>query len=136
MVWAGNDRVGETLSFEEYMSHGHVAVRFGDERSITFEDWFLPRYGQQRRIEASVDNFSTLPLLMIGTHRVATLHCRLARYFARHLPLRVIDAPFAMPALAEVMAWPRYLDQDPAHLWLRGALLKSAAGLSDPEVTF
>ncbi len=79
-----------------------------------------------------LDRFD-LNLLMIGTHRIATLHCRLARYFARHLPLRVIDAPFAMPALAEVMAWPRYLDQDPAHLWLRGALLESAARLSVVE---
>lgn len=132
MVWSGNTRVGDTMDFEQYMKLGHVAVRFGDERSIAFEDWFLPRDGQQRRIESSVDNFSTLPLLLIGTERVATLHSRLAHHFARHLPLRVIDPPFAMPALAEVMAWPRHLERDPAHLWLRETLAICAAGL--PEV--
>ncbi len=106
---------------------GHVAVRFGDERNIVFEDWFLPRYGKQRHIEASVDNFSTLPLLLVGTLRVATLHRRLAEDFARHLPVRLIKAPFAMPPLIEVMCWPRYLDHDPAHAWFRAAL-QSCAG--------
>ena len=123
-VWSGNRRVGEKLDFEQYLGLGHVAVRFGDERSITFEDWFLPRYGQQRRIEASVDNFSTLPLLVVGTDRVATLHRRLAWHFAQYLPLRVIDAPFDMPPLQEVMAWPRHLDHDPAHLWIRQTLAR------------
>jgi DNA-binding transcriptional LysR family regulator len=135
MVWSGNTQVTENLSFEQYMNLGHVAVRFGDERSITFEDWFLPRHGRQRRIESSVDNFSTLPLLLIGTTRVATLHRRLAQHFARYLPLLLIDAPFEMPALAEVMAWPRHLDHDPAHLWLREMLASSAAELSVDDAT-
>ncbi len=129
LVWAGNTQVGDTLSFEQYMALGHVAVRFGDERSITFEEWFLPRHGKQRRVESSVDNFSTVPLLVVGTNRIATVHRRLAEHFARHLPLRVLDAPFDMPALVEVMAWPRYLDRDPAHVWVRGVVEGCAADL-------
>jgi DNA-binding transcriptional LysR family regulator len=101
------------------MDLGHVAVRFGDERSTTFEEWFLPRYGRQRRVEGSVDNFSTLPLLLVGTQRVATLHRRLALHFTRMLPLRIVDAPFEMPPLVELMTWPRHLAHDPAHAWLR-----------------
>lgn len=131
MVWSGNTQVAEAMSFEQYMSLGHVAVRFGDERNVTtFEDWFLPRYGEQRRIESTVDNFSTVPLLIIGTDRVATLASRLAWHFAQHLPLRVIDAPFVMPHVNEVMVWPRHLDHDPAHVWLRGTLQACAGELS------
>ena len=122
MAWAGNTQLGESLSFEQYMNLGHVAVRFGDDRSIAFEEWFLPRYGQQRRIETTVDNFSTLPLLVVGTQRVATLHRRLAEHFAKHLPVRLIEPPFDMPPVVEVMAWPRHMDHDPAHVWLRGVL--------------
>ena len=126
LVWSGNRHIGKSLSFEQYLAAGHVAVRFGDERNIVFEDWFLPRYGRQRRIEASVDNFSTLPLLLVDTLRVATLHRRLAEDFARHLPVRLIKAPFDMPSLIEVMCWPRYLDRDPAHIWFRETLQSSA----------
>ena len=122
MVWNGNTTVGESISFEQYMSMGHVSVRFGDARSVVFEEWFLPRYGKQRKVEISVDNFSTLPLLVIGTQRIATVHRRLAETFARHLPLRLLKPPFAMPPLVEMMCWPKHLDHDPAHLWFRGAL--------------
>ncbi len=139
MVWSGNTKVGKHLSFEQYMKLGHIAVRFGDERNVTtFEDWFLPRFGEQRRIESTVDNFSTVPLLIIGTDRVATLASRLALHFAQQLPLRMIDAPFTMPTLKEVLVWPHHLSHDPAHMWLRGVLqacageMVSTAGSPDP----
>lgn len=130
VVWSGHATVGETLSFDAYMHLGHVAVRLGDAQSMAFEEWFLPRYGRQRRVECCVDNFSTLPLLVVGTQRVVTVHRRLARHFAQYLPLRVIDAPFEMPPLVEVMAWPRHLAHDPAHVWLRGQVLDSAQALA------
>ncbi len=130
MVWSGQSTHGETLSFDQYMALGHVAVRFGDERSIAFEEWFLPRYGQRRRIESSVDNFSALPLLVVGTQRIATLHRRLGAHFASYLPLRLIEPPFEMPPLVEMITWPRYLEHDPAHIWLRTQLLACAANMA------
>jgi DNA-binding transcriptional LysR family regulator len=129
LVWQGHQGIGASLTFDEYMAAGHVAVRFGDERSIAFEEWFLPRHGQQRRIECTVDNFASVPLLVVGTQRIATLHRRLAEHFVRSLPLRIVEAPFEMPPLVEMMAWPRYLDADPAHCWLRETLLACAGEL-------
>lgn len=129
LLWSGHALATGPLGFDDYMAQGHVAVRFGDARSIVFEDWFLPRYGQQRRIEATVDNFSTLGYLVVGTQRIATLHWRLATHFAQHLPLAVRKVPFDMPRLMETMVWPRHLDQDPAHAWLRLRLAETAAAL-------
>ncbi len=74
-------------------------------------------------------NFATLPLRVVGTVGVATLQRRLAAHFARHLPLRVIEAPFEMPPLLPVMVWPRYRAHDPAHAGLWQCLLDCAAGL-------
>ncbi len=132
IIWNGNTSVGDTLSFAQYIAMGHVCVRFGDERSVVFEEWFLPRYGKQRRVEVSVDNFSTLPLLVIGTERIATVHRRLAQLFASHLPLRVLKPPFEMPPLVETMCWPKYLQHDPAHAWLRESLTQFAAAQALP----
>lgn len=131
VVWSDHASIKDSLSLEQYMEQGHAVVRFGDERSVSFEEWFLPRYGQQRRIECSVDNFSTLPLLVIGTQRVATLHKRMAKHFARDLPLRLVDLPFEMPALVEAMSWPRHLENDAAHKWLREQVSICAAELSN-----
>ena len=124
VVWTGNTIVGETLSFEEYMAMGHASVRFSDDRSIMFEDWFLPRFGKERKVEVTVDNFGTLPLLVLGTNRIATMHRKHAEFVAKLLPLRIVKTPFNMPPIVEMMCWPKYLDHDPAHQWLRGVLFE------------
>ena len=124
VVWTGNTIVGETLSFEAYMAMGHASVRFSDDRSIMFEDWFLPRFGKERKVEVTVDNFGTLPLLVLGTNRIATMHRKHAEFVAKLLPLRIVKTPFNMPPIVEMMCWPKYLDHDPAHQWLRGVLFE------------
>lgn len=130
VVWAGNPQVGKSLTFDQYMSLGHVAVRFGDVRSVIFEEWFLPKYGRQRRIESTVDNFGTVPLFVVGTQRIATIHRRLAEHFVEHLPLRLVETPFDIPPVIEVMCWPRYQDHDPAHMWLRQVLEECGDAIS------
>jgi LysR family transcriptional regulator, nod-box dependent transcriptional activator len=129
MVWSENKLVGEALTFDQYMTLGHAAVHFGDKQSLSFEEWFLPRAGQQRKIELVVDNFSILPQVLLGTNRVATLHRRQAEHFAKHLPLRLISTPFEMPPLVEMLAWPLHLENDPAHMWLRSVIKASVADL-------
>jgi DNA-binding transcriptional LysR family regulator len=131
LFWSGHETISDSLTLEQYMDQGHVAVRFGDERSVSFEEWFLPRYGRQRRVECSVDNFSTMPLLVLGTQRLLTVHRRLARHFARALPLRMVELPFDMPPLIEMLAWPRHLENDPAHRWLREQVQACARELGD-----
>lgn len=127
IVWTGNQSVpGDELSFDTYMAMSHVAVRFGDDRSLTYEDWFLPRYGKQRRVDVTVDNYSTTALLVVGTQRLATVYRRLAEHFAQSMPLRIVRPPFDMPPLVEMMFWPRHLDQDPAHAWFRAVLQESS----------
>ena len=126
MVGADHPLTAGALTMERYFELGHVAVRLGDEASLAFEEWFLPRYGRQRRVECTVDYFSALPQLIVGTQRIATLHERLARDMARRFPVKLIPTPFEMSPLVEIMVWPRYRDQDPAHRWLRERVLEAA----------
>jgi DNA-binding transcriptional LysR family regulator len=130
MVWRGHNLTGDAISMDEYMQAGHVALRMGDRLSVAFEDWFLPRSGSSRRIEASVDHFSAIPLLLRGTQRVATLHRRLAEYFVALHPVRILEPPFEIASSCETMAWPVHLDRDPAHLWLRHQLKEAAFALA------
>lgn len=119
------------LTMEQYLDRGHVAVRLGDERSISFEEWFLPRFGRQRRIECTVDRFSVAPLMVIGTDRVVTMHRRIAEALGRRFPVKLLAAPFEMQPLTEFLVWPRYLDDDPAHKWLRDTILAVATAQSE-----
>jgi LysR family nod box-dependent transcriptional activator len=130
MVWADNDLVGnEPLTAEKYMEMGHIVVHYGDKRSVAFEEWFLPRYGRQRRVEVRVDSFSMVSQVLLGTNRIATLHRRQADHFARRLPVRLIDMPFDLPRLVQLMTWPSHLNADPAHAWLRSLVTAVVADL-------
>ena len=126
IVWSENSLVQDSFTVEQYMTLGHVTVNLSDERNTLYEEWFTPRYGKQRKIELSVDNFGLVPLFIIGTQRVGTLHRKQAEHFARYLPLRLLDTPFEMPPVVEAMTWPEHLTYDPAILWLKDLLINCA----------
>lgn len=130
VVWSGNTEVGERLTLAQYMSLGHVTTLFGSKRQPSLEEWFLQGSALARRIEVSTNNFNTLPLLVIGTHRVATMHTRLAHMFARTLPLRIVPVPVEFPGMVWSMQWPRHLHGDAAHKWFR-AKVKAASELPE-----
>lgn len=119
VVWQGNSLVGDHLSLEQYMDLGHISVGLGRTRHLSIEDWFMNQYGFNRRLEVITHDFNTLPQLVIGTQRVATMHRRLALLYAQYLPLRILPAPVHIPPLREFMLWHRSMDGDPMHRWLR-----------------
>jgi LysR family transcriptional regulator, nod-box dependent transcriptional activator len=126
VVWAGNERVGDTLTLEQYLALGHVAATFGGSRSSSFESMMMSNLGIARSIEVTTTNFNTLPQLVIGTTRVATVHTRLARIYSHYLPLRMLPLPVNLPPLIEMMQWHAINNSDPAHAWLRGVLQEQA----------
>lgn len=122
VVWTGNRLEADTFTFEAYMSARHVAAQFGDQRIASFESWFLTTHGVARNVIVTASTFNALPLLVVGTQRIATVHARLASMYARMLPLRLLPPPFEIPPLNLVMQWNHHSDRDPAHAWLRGLL--------------
>jgi LysR family transcriptional regulator, nod-box dependent transcriptional activator len=126
LVWSGNNRINRGISLETYLSLGHVVVRFGRVQQVpTFDEWFVERFGHQRRIDVVTTAFNLVPQLIIGTSRIATLHRRLATFYQRYLPLKLIAPPLEIPRLEESMQWHRSRDRDPGTVWLR-SVLKSA----------
>jgi len=119
VVWQGNTQVGDSLTLEQYMDMGHVSVGFGRTRHMSIEEWFMNQYGFNRRIEVVTNDFNTLPQLVVGTQRIATMHQRLANLYAQYLPLRILPPPVKIPVMLEYLLWHRSVDGDPMHRWLR-----------------
>jgi DNA-binding transcriptional LysR family regulator len=96
-------------------------VNFGEHYDQPgFEQRVLESAGIQRKIAVTAPTFSLVPQLVMGTSRIATIHRRLASYYARQLPLRVLKTPIEFPPLKEVMQWHTYRETDPGLRWLRG----------------
>jgi DNA-binding transcriptional LysR family regulator len=129
VVWKDNDRVGVSLSAEEYMALGHISTRFGNtQRLPSFEEWIVSNGGHARRLEVVTYDFNSAIQLVIGTQRVVTAHRRLAERHARFLPIRLVPLPVSlpMPRLAEHLQWNQYQDLDPANRWMRELLVSCA----------
>ena len=126
VVWSGNTRVKSAISLGDYLDLGHIVVRFGKHQELTtFDEWFMERFGHERRVEVVTTAFNLIPQLLVGSFRIATLHRRLAMFYKRYLPLKLIKPPFDIATFQESMQWHKSRDRDPGTLWLR-SLLRSA----------
>ncbi len=133
VIWSQNKSVGDSLSLEQFLESGHVGVRLGTRQMPVFDEQVFERLGHKRRFEVLTMTFNTVPQLVIGTKRIATIPERLGRRYAHHLPLRLLPTPVELPRLAEMMQWHRYRNEDAAVIWLR-KLMKQAADLSGDRI--
>jgi DNA-binding transcriptional LysR family regulator len=119
VVWKDNPLVGDSISKQQYLDMGHVVLQFGRGRIPVQDEWFLTTLGVTRRIEVLAMNFNSVPQHIVGSRRVATIHRRLAEYYARYLPLKILEPPYELPSLTEAVQWHRLFDADAGNLWLR-----------------
>ncbi|WEJ08782.1 LysR family transcriptional regulator [Sinorhizobium prairiense] len=127
-----NEELSEPLTFERYMSMGHVAVKFGNTRKPTIEEWYLREHGLTRRIDVVVQGFSMIAPMVSGTQRIGTMPLRLAQHFAKTIPLRIVELPLPLPSFTEAVQWPALHNGDPASLWMREMLVQEASHMDLP----
>ena len=116
--WNGNSAMVGPMTKELYFELGHVTARFGRARVSAFEDWFVRRQKRQRRVEIVTHSFLSLPGLVIGSNRIATMHRRLATRMAAYLPLTLREVPMDIPPIREAIQWHISSNNDPAIRWV------------------
>jgi LysR family transcriptional regulator, nod-box dependent transcriptional activator len=125
IAWNKNKLVGRDITLERYLSLGHVqtVLRQG---GMVFDDSFLLRLGHARNIAAVVPSFTLMPEFVVGTNLIATMHTKMARIFARRLPLKLFAPPIKIPPVSMSLQWHKSLDRDPSSLWMRAAIRRVA----------
>lgn len=113
-----NPAMHQPMTRELYFGLGHVSARFGKSRVPAFEDWFVRRHKQQRRVEVVAPTFLSLPGLIGGTNRIATMHRRMAEIVVRSMPLVMREVPFAIPPIRESVQWNIANSNDRALRWV------------------
>lgn len=115
---ADNPAMAEPMTRQLYFELGHVSARFGKARVPAFEDWFVRRQKQQRRVEVVAPSFLSLPGLVVGTRRIATMHRRMAEIVVRNMPLVIREIPFDIPPIREALQWNIANNNDRALRWV------------------
>ncbi|WP_068089796.1 LysR substrate-binding domain-containing protein [Novosphingobium rosa] len=124
MGWHGNPFLAEGLSEEAYYSLGHVTTQFGLSRMPAFEEELLRNRARARRVEVVAPSFLSVPFMLLGSNRIATIYRRLAEDVANWLPIKIVPVPFAMPAVSVGVQWHRSNERDPALLWVMDELAR------------
>jgi LysR family nod box-dependent transcriptional activator len=122
IAWTGNKKVGKALSLKQYLDLGHVIVHAFEGSTPSYDEWFLKRFKYERRVEVVTQSFDAAPQLVVGTNRIATVGSRLAKKYARFLPLKLIHLPIKIPPMIEFLQWHKSRAQVPQYLWLRSML--------------
>ncbi|WP_404478494.1 LysR family transcriptional regulator [Novosphingobium sp. BL-52-GroH] len=116
--WDGNPAMQQEMTRNLYFELGHVTSRFGKQRIPAFEDAFMRLQKQSRRVEVVAPSFMSVPGLIIGTRRIATMHRRLATRLARILPIAIRELPFDVPPIREVLQWHIANNNDAGLRWV------------------
>ncbi|NTI78503.1 LysR family transcriptional regulator [Rhizobium rhizogenes] len=128
--WTGNPAMSVPMTKDLYFALGHITARFGQGRVSAFEDWFVRRSKLQRRVEVVSPTFLSLPGLVVGSCRIATMQRRLAIRMADHMPLTICEVPFDIPRIREAVQWHISNNNDKAIRWVATRL--KAMGLAEP----
>ncbi|KIG12258.1 Transcriptional regulatory protein [Enhygromyxa salina] len=123
VVWS--EHASRRLSLSRYVKLEHVLVAPG-ERPGGVVDRTLAEQGLRRRVSVQVPTFSSVPYLLVGTQRVATLPSRIAARFVEVHPLRMLEPPIELPPVALHLGWHELHRSDPGHAWLREQLIEVA----------
>ena len=119
-----NPLAEQGLTPRTFTDAGHVGVSVS-RKSTYAEEWFEKR-GVERRIEVLAPSFIQAPFLVPGTMRICVMHERLALFVAERLPLHILEVPFAIPPMQEVMQFHGTRKADPGLLWLRSRIAEKA----------
>jgi DNA-binding transcriptional LysR family regulator len=113
---------------ERYLALPHVlGSPHGDAHGVV--DEALATLGRTREIAVVTPHFAAVPFLLKGARLVSTLPERPARLFARQFGLATCAVPVALPGSDVSMIWHASYQHDPAHRWLREAVLRLAAAM-------
>jgi DNA-binding transcriptional LysR family regulator len=126
IVWSRNRTVGAEVSLDRYMKMGHVINMMDGHTPPDHDRWFLNTFGSTRRVEVVVPDFGMVFQMVEGTNRIATVHLRQAKLYAKQFSLRLVKPPVEFPRFIELVQWHRHQERDSALMWLR-SFLKSVA---------
>ncbi|MBU6269367.1 MAG: LysR family transcriptional regulator [Sphingomonadales bacterium] len=120
--WSGNpllaDPVAAPLTIEDFSTAGHVSVRLGRVSRLAHGEAQLQARGIARRVEVVAPSFTLVPELLVGTHRLAIMHARLARLAALRDDIRIVPLPFEMARMKEMVQFHRARADDAGLRWL------------------
>lgn len=112
------------MSRESYLEGSHVVVRISGQPSYIEKE--LHSLVPERRIELSAQSFIQVPWLLSGTRHLSVMHERLAKVSAPVFGLTLVQPPFTLSKMPEMMQHHSARTNDAGLAWLRRRIVEFA----------
>jgi DNA-binding transcriptional LysR family regulator len=116
------------LTLEHYLELGHLLVAPSGTPG-SFVDTELSRRGLSRRVVLHVSSFLVAPLVVAETDLISTGPERLLQRMSERFPIVLLPTPFKMARFDLCLVWHSRRDHDPAHTWMREAIVRVSRDL-------
>ena len=115
------------LAIEQFADLPYLEISSA-RQSTDFIDEALAQRKLARRIALRAPFLSAVRIL-VSSDMVSVLPQRVAEELVRYRPLTIRVLPFSSPIIKTAMIWPRWLDNQPAHGWLRDTVARVSRDL-------
>ncbi|GAA0238584.1 PCP degradation transcriptional activation protein [Methylorubrum aminovorans] len=115
--------VSAPISLDDYVRLPHLLTSLVESAHGVVDD-ALAKIGRKRVIALTSPRFSVMPFVVRQAPVIATMHSRLARFFAESMGLTVSPAPIVLPDVSISMIWHASNDAVPSQRWLRETIVK------------
>jgi DNA-binding transcriptional LysR family regulator len=113
-------------TWEEYFNCEHVEVRFSDTESSMMALPAMHTTGRSPPV-VTVSNFSSLPHMIKGTNRIATILEVMKLGLMSELDMAQL--PIAAEPIDLFLIWHQREHDDPAHLWFRERIIETTKSI-------
>ncbi|WP_342147977.1 LysR family transcriptional regulator [Methylorubrum sp. SB2] len=110
------------ISLDDYLRFPHLLTSLVESAHGVVDD-ALARIGRSRVIALTSPRFAVMPFVVRQAPVIATMHSRLARFFADSMGLTVSPAPVDLPDVSISMIWHASNDDVPSQRWLRETIV-------------
>ncbi|EZP71996.1 Transcriptional regulator, LysR family [Sphingomonas paucimobilis] len=119
------------MSYREFCKFRYIDVHFGQIRSNTTR--LLDKKDVRPRTMATAPSFLHAMQMVAVTDYVTLAPLRSAQRHAARLGLRILPAPFKLPALDEICLYNARSQCDPGHAWMMERLRAAAQSLGSGD---
>ncbi len=116
-------RIKRRPSMKAFLREHHVILT-RRHRSNTSLEHALGGVSLNRRIKASVQHYSSMPIIVAQTDCIATVPRRLGALYEAAFDVRCHLFPIDIAPIPMWMYWPKVMHGDAAHQWLRDRLIE------------
>jgi DNA-binding transcriptional LysR family regulator len=119
--------MNQELSIDRFAALPHLEIS-SVRHATDFIDQALARRKLVRRIALRAPFLSAVRIL-VSSDMISVLPRRIAEELVLRRPLAIRALPFSSSVIETAMIWPRWLDNQPAHCWLRDIIAVVSGGL-------